>query len=210
MTTESGRNRQTRLTWADQSTGMGLGRCLGLSLGLGIVLTVGGCGKPWNESIDLVGTSPLPALSITHSDRHINSEPSLTGNFDRRNWSTITVPVPTRQVAHYPTYVANFNAGRDRGPWNPAHPTASDAIVDPTNAGVDAMALFGDPLLAAGLLLWFPIDAIFFNWMWTQESSPSASYEQLPAAQPADLWDWFDFEGPPPALNRAGASDQPD
>ena len=89
-----------------------------------LVLPGAGCGGRLNEQIDLVGTHPLPALSQSVPETTAGDEPSLANGFDRRGWPVVTVAVPTRQVAHYPTYTGNFRWNKHRGPWNPAYPRA--------------------------------------------------------------------------------------
>lgn len=51
---------------------------------------------------------PLSALSAETEVRPTrSSEPSLTEGFDRRDWPTTVIEVPSASVAHQPTYVTN-------------------------------------------------------------------------------------------------------
>ena len=155
-----------------------------------------GCAKPFNEQIDLVGTSPLPALVPAGETTEITGQPSLLHGLDRRGWDVVIVKVPTHQVAHYPTYAKNFRWTRDREPWNPAYPTAGGSIVDPNDAGQDVADGVTAPFHAAAMLLWAPIDMLLGNWPWTEHRSPGEPYAVVPPRPPDDLWDWFSSDGP--------------
>lgn len=171
-------------------------------------IALAGCGKPWNESIDLVGTAPLPALSESEQGVPIRDQPSLAANFDRRGWSVVDVEVPIEQTAHYPDYTFDVHWRGDRGPWDPAYPAGAEAIVDETDAADDTVALFGDPVAAAANLVWLPIDAVFVHWPWTRQTSPKEPGELLPPAPPMSLWDWFTVPSTP-SIWRQGHADQP-
>ena len=163
-----------------------------------------GCGKPFNEQIDLVGTTPLPALRPAAAGTELGGEPSLSRGLDRQGWALVTVQVPTHQVAHYPTYVDNFRWEKQRGPWNPAYPTTESSIVDPTDAGADAADAITEPIYRALLLVWSPIDALLGNWPWNMHRSPSEPYVLVPDAPTSETLTWFDAAGdkwytaPPP------------
>jgi hypothetical protein len=152
-----------------------------------------GCGKPFNEQINLVGAAPLPALSVKDDSPRLSGTPSLTG-LDRRAWPVVTVRVPGRQVGHYPTYVANLRLQDDAGgPWDERYPTALTALDHPTNAGADTVDALVSPAWAAGLLLWAPIDmAVLFNWPWNERRSPAERYARAPAIDTAVIWRWID------------------
>lgn len=152
-------------------------------------LTAAGCG--YNEQIDLVGTAPLPALSDARERTALNGRPSLTHGLNRQDWPAVAVQVPRDQVEHGPTYATNFRWSRDRGPWNPSYPTATEAIVDPTNAGADVADGFAEPVVTAALLAWAPIDMIFLTQPWKLQRSPSEPYALVPGRTPAYPVDWF-------------------
>ena len=153
-----------------------------------LVATAVGC---VNEQIDLVGVDPLPALSTTGDKTELDGTPSLLNGLDRRNWSTVTVQVPRDQVGHTPTYTVNFRWDKDRDPWNPAYPTGTDAIVDETDAGADVADGVTEPFVTAAMLVWAPIDMIFFTQPWEQRRSPSEPFMLVPDSPPAHLVDWF-------------------
>ncbi len=148
-----------------------------------------GCG--FNEQIDLVGTDPLPALAVAGDQTELDGAPSLLHGLDRRSWSTVTVRVPRDQVAHAPTYAANFRWQKNRDPWNPAYPTATDAIVDHGNAGEDVADGLAEPFVTAAMLVWAPVDMIFFTQPWEARRSPSEPYMLMPHRVPAHLVEWF-------------------
>jgi hypothetical protein len=144
-----------------------------------------------NEQIDLVGVDPLPALSNTSDQTDLNGTPSLLNGLDRRNWPTVTVQVPRDQVGHTPTYTVNFRWDKDRDPWNPAYPTGANAIVDETDPGADVADGVTEPFVTAAMLVWAPIDMIFFTQPWEQRRSPSEPFMLVPDSPPAHLVDWF-------------------
>ena len=150
-----------------------------------------GCGGPLNEQINLVGTDPMPALSAAGEATELDGTPSLLHGLDRSSWSTVTVQVPRDQVAHGPTYATNFRWQRDRDPWNPAYPTATDAIVDDGDLGADVADGLAGPFVTAGMLVWAPIDMIFFTQPWEEQRSPSEPFMLVPDTVPAHLVDWF-------------------
>lgn len=150
-----------------------------------------GCGGSFNEQIDLVGTDPLPALSRVGDQTELNGRQSLLHGLDRRSWPTVTVYVPRDQVAHGPTYATNFRWQQDRGPWNPAYPTATDAIVDRPDAGEDVADGLTEPFVTAAMLVWAPIDMIFFTRPSEAQRSPSEPYMLVPDRVPTHLVDWF-------------------
>jgi len=157
-----------------------------------------GCAGSLNEPIDLVGTDPMPALSETGDRTELNGRPSLLHGLDRSSWSTVTVQVPRGQVAHGPTYTTNFRWQQDRDPWNPAYPTATDAVVDHPDAGQDLADGVAGPFVTAAMLVWAPIDMIFLTRPWEPQRSPSEPYMLVPDRVPAHLVNWF------------GAPDRPD
>ena len=150
-----------------------------------------GCAKPFNEQIDLVGTTPLPGLIPAGENTELTGQPSLLHGLDRRGWDVVTVEVPSLQVVHYPTYAKNFRWVNDRGPWNPAYPTVDVSIVDPTDPDQDLADAVIAPVHAFGMLLWAPIDMLIGNWPWTGRRSPGEPYAVVSPQPPADLWDWF-------------------
>ncbi len=154
-----------------------------------------GCAKPFNEQIDLVGTDPLPALMPAGGTTEITGRPSLLHGLDRRSWDLVTIEVPTHQVAHYPTYVKNFRWEQDRGPWNPAYPTATGSIVNPIDAGQDLADGLTAPVYAAAMLVWAPFDMLLGNWPWSSTRSPGEPYAVVPPRRPYELWDWFAADG---------------
>jgi hypothetical protein len=160
------------------------------------LLAQSGCGKPFNEQIDMVGTEPLPALSLKADPEPLSDSPSLQG-FDRRHWPLVTVQVPTRQTAHYRTYVSNLHLQSDGGPWNERFPTAVAALDDGADSGADVVDGAVDPVWAIGLLAWAPIDmVILWHWPWNGVRSPDEPYERVPAGGEVDLWPWIDVGQP--------------
>ena len=153
-----------------------------------ILATAAGCS---NEQIDLVGIDPLPALSATPLKTELDGSPSLLHGLDRQGWATVTVRVPRDQVAHPPTYAVNFRWQKDRDPWNPAYPTATDAIVDDSDAGADVADGLAEPFVTAAMLAWAPIDMILFTQPWEDQRSPSEPFMLVPDNVPAHLVDWF-------------------
>jgi hypothetical protein len=152
-----------------------------------------GCGRPFNEQIGLVGTTALPALSDATDSAPLSGSPSLTG-LDRRAWPMVTVQVPNRQVAHYPTYVCNLRLQDDPGgPWDGRYPTAVTALDHPTDPGADTVDALVDPAWAAGLLVWAPVDmVVFFDWPWNERRSPGKTYVRAPATETVGIWRWID------------------
>ncbi|MHC4219309.1 MAG: hypothetical protein ACYSU7_12750 [Planctomycetota bacterium] len=151
-----------------------------------------GCGRPFNEQIDLVGTAPLPALSATSDTTSLSGTPSLTG-LDRRSWPVVTVQVPKQQVAHYRTYVSNLKLQSDGGPWDEQFPTAVTAFDDTSDAGADALDGVVEPLWAAALLVWAPIDmVILWHWPWNEVRSPAEPYARVPGTGKKEIWSWVD------------------
>ncbi len=168
-----------------------------------------GCGPHLNEQIGLVGAGPLPALAETAEPTRGSREPSLPNGFDRRSWPLVTVQVPTHQVAHYPTYTRNVRWRQDRGPWNPAYPTAVDALNDPVDPGADVADAAAQPFVAAALLVWAPIDMIFINQPWTPQVGPREAYALVPAPAANAVWHWFDYQATPPDIEWRRDARQP-
>ena len=157
---------------------------------VGLVL-LPGCGKPFNEQIGLVGTDPLPALALEVDAEPLSGAPSLR-SWDRRHWPVVTVQVPTKQVEHYPTYAGNLHLQQDGGPWDERFPTAAGALNDGADPGADALDGVVDPVWAAALLVWAPIDMVFLHWPWEGVRSPHEPYDHAPPAASTDLWRWVD------------------
>jgi len=155
------------------------------------LLIPAGCSKPFNEQIDLVGTEPLPALSVDDDPEPLSEAPSLQG-FNRRHWPLVTVQVPTTQTAHYRTYVTNLHLQSDGGPWDERFPTAVAALDDGADSGADVADGVVEPFWAAGLLLWAPIDMILLNCPWNGVRSPDEPYDRMPPGGELDLWPWID------------------
>ena len=162
--------------------------------GMTILITTG-CGRPFNETIDLVGTDPLPALVPAGGATELTGGPSLLHGLDRRGWDVVTVQVPTHQVAHYPTYAKNFRWDPDGGPWDLAYPTAPGSITDPSDAGQDFADGVTAPVHAAAMLLWAPIDMLLGNWPWSGTRSPGEPYAVVSTQPPAEPWEWFAVDG---------------
>ena len=152
-----------------------------------------GCGKPFNEQIDLVGTEPLPALSVDADGEPLSGSPSLQG-FDRRHWPLVTVQVPTSQTAHYRTYAPNLHLrSSDGGPWDQRFPTAAAALDDGAGCGADLASGLVEPLWAFGVLAWAPIDMVILQrWPWHGVRSPAEPYDRVPPGGETDLGPWVD------------------
>jgi hypothetical protein len=180
----------------------------------GSIAMTAGCGKPFNEQIDLIGTQSLAALQPAVAETELTGEPSLSAGLDRQGWTMVTVEVPTKQVAHYPTYVDNFRWQNQRGPWDPAYPTVEDAVVDQTDAGQDAADAVAEPVYRAMLLVWSPFDAMLGNWLWKMKRSPTEPYARVPDAVDSQPLNWFNAQGqpwyssPPPAGEGDDEGDQ--
>ena len=160
-------------------------------------LATAGCGKPYNEHIDLIGTSALPALTDQPAQGQISGEPSLANGLDRRGWTMVTLGVPTHQVYHYPEYYEFVTVDNDREAWSPVYPTAEVALMYENKPGLDAADATVDVLYSAGMLVWGPFQGIFWRWPWLRENSPSKDYQVVPEHQAPDLWDWITWEGAP-------------
>ena len=156
-----------------------------------------GCGKPFNEQIDLVGTEPLPALSLDADPEPLSGSPSLQG-FDRRHWPLVTVQVPTKQTAHYRTYAPNLHLQpSDAGPWDERFPTAAAALNDGADPGDDLLDGVVEPAWAAALLVWAPIDMVILqHWPWNGVRSPDEPYDRVPPGGETDLGRWLDVGQP--------------
>jgi hypothetical protein len=151
-----------------------------------------GCGKPFNEQIDLVGTAPLPALSVDADAPPLSGAPSLSG-LDRRSWPVVTVQVPTKQVAHYRTYAGNLHLQKDGGPWDERFPTAVGSVDVGADSGADVVDAVVDPAYAALLLVWAPIDMVVLqHWPWNGVRSPDEPYGRVPPTETAEIWKWID------------------
>jgi hypothetical protein len=155
-----------------------------------------GCGKPFNEQIDLVGTEPLPALSVDADAEPLSEARSLQG-FDRRSWPVVTVQVPTMQTAHYRTYVHNLHLREDKagGPWDERFPTAVGSLADADSPN-DVLDGLVEPFWAAGLLVWAPIDMVLLRLPWQGIRSPDEPYDRVPPDGRTDLWPWIDVGQP--------------
>jgi hypothetical protein len=154
--------------------------CCGLSAG---------CGKPFNEQIDLKGIDPLPALSQHADPTPLSGTPSLRG-FDRRHWPAVTVAVPVRQTDHYPSYAGNLKLSGDGGPWDGRFPTAVQALDDGADPGADALEGLIEPAYAAGLLLYSPI-AMVIHPPWSMRRSPDEPYDRLPPTATEGIQRWI-------------------
>jgi len=157
---------------------------------------VAGCAL--NEPIGLEGVPALPALADSPDETDLDGTPSLAHGLDRQGWPAVNVGVPTHQVSHLPTYVSLFRWDHDRGPWSPAYPSAVGSVVDATDAGADVADASFQPVWAALLLAWSPIDMVTGNWPWVVHRSPTEDYAVLPATARATMASWFDLpEGKP-------------
>ncbi|MHC4347033.1 MAG: hypothetical protein ACYS15_00640 [Planctomycetota bacterium] len=155
-----------------------------------------GCGKPFNEQIDLVGKDPLPALSLNADAEPLSGSASLQG-WDRRHWPLVKVQVPTTQTAHYRTYVHNLHLQSDGGPWEERFPTAVGALDDGADGGGDVLDAVVEPAWAAVLLVWAPIDMVILQrWPWNGVRSPDEPYDRVPPATELDLWPWIELGEP--------------
>ena len=169
------------------------------TLSTAVALGVGaGCGKPFNQQIDLTGSNPLPALSRAKDTPPLESAPSVQG-FDRRGWELVRVEIPIRQVEHYPTYVSFLKTNDPV--WTGSYATAHEALDDGARPGPDAADAVMEPFFAAGLLLWAPIDMIInLRAPWNLEHSPTRPYERIPHDEPDDMWHWIEPAGGPPSI----------
>ena len=155
------------------------------------VVSVAGCSTAFNDDNGLVGIDPLPALAGTDGGTELTGTPSLMQGLDRQGWSTVKVLVPREQIAHPPTYAANFRWQHDRVPWDPSYPTAVAALDDPNDPYQDVADALTEPWVTAAMLAWAPIDMIFITQPWEQQHSPSERYALVPGNVPAHLVDWF-------------------
>ncbi len=138
----------------------------------------GGCAGPLNEEVGLRGAS-LPALAGASAVSELDGRPSLTGSFDRTGWPGVAVAVPCRQVANDPAFAWYFCGRRASGPWDPAYPVASTALVDETNAGADLADAATGIVLTAGTIVAVPVAAAAVG-PWAEDRSPSLRYDRLP------------------------------
>lgn len=158
----------------------------------------GGCASI-NEEIGLAGGHELSALSEARVGPPPGGAPSLTG-FDRRGWEAVAVTVPADQVASHRTYVANLHRPPQPEAWSPRMPDAIKALEVQPNAYLDARHMVRDPIHAAFLAVWWPIDmGVLQHWPWQVQAGPAEPYQRgpLPAAEAAVTWRWIATASPP-------------
>jgi hypothetical protein len=143
------------------------------------ILAGGGCGGPLNEEVGLRGAS-LPGLASAAEATELDGRPSLTGSFDRTAWPAVAVALPRRQVANHPAFAWFFCGRRESGPWDPAYPDATTALVDETDAGADLADAATELVLTAGTIVAVPVAAAG-SGPWAVDRSPSLPYDRLPA-----------------------------
>ncbi len=151
-----------------------------------------------NEDIDFTAADPLAALTAPEATGRLDDSASISG-FDRRAWDVVTVKVPVRQVQNRRTYVHNIDWPKQPEAWSPSYPDAAEALNARPDAATDVVHGLLDPVYAAGLLVWAPLDmAVLQHWPWQVVASPDEPYERQPDTGTSPLWSWIDFEPAPP------------
>ena len=154
-------------------------------------LTVIGLGGCIEQSDDLLGTAPLPALTASdETPLPVDSlEPSI-GHADdadpwsRADWSPVVVAVPMASTVHQPTYVdrplpahGSTTGGRYTSPT--AFPTAESALVVETDTGGVILSAVIAPVTAALDLVVAPVRMILCP-PWTALEGPEGGWVLLP------------------------------
>lgn len=153
-----------------------------------VVGLLGGC---LEQSDDLLGTAPLPALATPEDSPSSidSSEPSLGHDGDanpwsRDHWSPVLVAVPMASTIHQPTYVdrplsnsGSTTAGRLTSPV--AFPTTDSALVVETDAGDVILSGLIAPAAAALDLVVAPVRMIL-SPPWTELEGPEGGWVLLP------------------------------
>ncbi len=167
-------------------------RVLAISSGV-----LAGC-APINEGIGLSGGYELSALTDGRGGPPPGDAPSLDG-FNRRAWEPVAVMVPSDQVAHHRTYVKNLDRPRQPEAWAPAFPDATEALEARPDAVADVRHMARDPIHAAFLALWWPVDmGVLQHWPWNVQAGPADPYERAPFAssEPVSTWRWVGGQPP--------------
>ena len=164
-----------------------------------------GCTGSLNQSDQLLGAPPLPALSApTEPTLPPNAgDPSLTAanGLDRRGWPVVVAASPRGQVQSQPTYVTTLFPDRSTARARGEFPTG--ASVAQTGGAWDAQAwegtanAFGSPLF----ILSAPVEMLMGNWWWiTVIDKPE--FVRVPPDSGRDPWIWIE----PPAAGSAPAA----
>lgn len=163
-----------------------------------VCAVLAGCTGSLNQSDELLGAPPLPALAApTQPTLPPNAgEPSLTASngLDRRGWPVVQVASPRGQVQSQPTYVTTLFPDRSTARARGEFPTG--ASVAETGGAWDAQAweatanAFGSPLFIVSA----PIEMLMGNWWWiTVEDTPE--FVRVPPDRGRDPWVWIEPVG---------------
>ena len=161
---------------------------------LATTMTVVGLGGCLEQSDDLLGTAPLPALTASDDTTPpVDSPKRSLGNADdadpwsRAHWSPVVVAVPMASTIHEPTYVdrpltghGSTTAGRYTSPT--AFPTAESALVVETDAGEVILSALIAPAAAALDLVEAPVRMII-SPPWTALEGPEGGWVLLPRSR---------------------------
>ncbi|MFB0985097.1 MAG: hypothetical protein QMB94_02285 [Phycisphaerales bacterium] len=132
----------------------------------------------------LLGGPPLSALSGSSPENAAPQSwsPSLTGDFDRSDWTHSEVQIPVAEVQHNPTYAGDPIGGDQmvgRVDENGAFPTVETATsVEVDGSFVIKSALIA-PFIALGDLVASPIRMCIVP-PWAIQAGPDAEWSLLP------------------------------
>lgn len=164
---------------------------------LAMILSLAGLAGCLEQTDDLLGTAPLPAIdpTITSNQWTGSSVPSLRSDQDpapwsRADWAPIQVAVPMASTIHQPTYVdqpltskGEHTAGRCTSPS--MFPTSESALVVETDRDEVLLAAVTAPFTAALNLIESPIRMILAP-PWTASAGPRGGWILLPRVPTID------------------------
>ena len=161
------------------------------AMALAMVVSMTGLAGCLEQTDDLLGTAPLPAIDPTAASTTWtgSTEPSLRNDqaadpWSRADWTTVQIAVPMGSTIHEPTYVdsalsnrGNTTAGRLTSPTD--FPTSESALVVETDQGEVILAGLAAPFAAVLDLVESPIRMILTP-PWTQSTGPQGGWVLLP------------------------------
>ena len=132
----------------------------------------------------LLGGPPLSALSGSSPENAAPQSwsPSLTGGFDRSDWTRSEVQIPVAEVQHNPTYVGDPIGGDQmvgRVDENGAFPTVETAISVEVDGDFVVKSALIAPFIALGDLVASPIRMCIVP-PWAIQAGPDAEWSLLP------------------------------
>ena len=154
------------------------------------------CHRPLNQSNQLLGTTPLPALEprmpneIAQTDAEDVAGTSIAP-LDRSDYTMLTVLITPEQVEHEPTYRTHAplipSSARSKNAW----PTPRSAVSTSVDDGAAALDGLVEPFRPVVELVIAPV-ALIVNPPWSIERGPSGSVPLLPDQQHATPWRWVE------------------